>query len=210
MLYFDTLPKILTRDQNGNYIAMTNLLTRATLLEKLQNNPMLFYKYSVQDGDTPEIIADKYYGDSYRYWIILYSNQILDPVWQWPLEYNQFLSYIDAKYKTVAETENKTPFEYVTSTVYAYQKTISTTDNETLQTTTEIINIDQTTYNSLTQSTHSYTLPNGTSCEVTVDKNIQYIYDYEYALNESRREIKIMDSAFALQMEEQLKSVMGT
>ena len=210
MLYFDTLPKILTKDQNGNYIAMTNLLTRATLLEKLQNNPMLFYKYSIQDGDTPEIIADKYYSDSYRYWIILYSNQILDPVWQWPLEYNQFLSYIDAKYKTVAETENKTPFEYVTSTVYAYQKTITTTDNETLQTTTEIINIDQTTYNSLTQSTHSYTLPNGTSCEVTVDKNIQYIYDYEYALNESRREIKIMDSAFALQMEEQLKSVMGT
>jgi len=61
MLYFNTLPKIFTPDQNGNYILMTNILTRAKLVEKLQNNPMLFYKYTIQDGDTPEILAEKYY-----------------------------------------------------------------------------------------------------------------------------------------------------
>jgi hypothetical protein len=61
MLYFNTLPKVLTPDQNGNYILMTNILSRASLIEELQDNPMLFYKYNIQDGDTPEIIAEKYY-----------------------------------------------------------------------------------------------------------------------------------------------------
>ena len=91
MLYFNTLPKVITPDQNGNYILMTNILTRATLIEELQNNPMLFYTYSIQEGDTPEIISEKYYGDPYKYWIVLYSNQIMDPIWNWPLNYEQFL-----------------------------------------------------------------------------------------------------------------------
>ena len=78
MLYFDTLPKIITPDQNGQPILLTNIMVRAKLLEELENNPMLFYQYSIQDGDTPEIIADKYYNDSYRYWIILYSNKVGD------------------------------------------------------------------------------------------------------------------------------------
>ena len=66
MLYFNTLPKVITPDQNGNYILMTNILTRATLIEELQNNPMLFYTYNIQDGDTPEIIAEKYYNETYN------------------------------------------------------------------------------------------------------------------------------------------------
>ena len=96
MLYFDTLPKIITADQNGNFIVLTNLLVRAKLLDELQNNPMLFYTYSIQDGDTPEIVADKYYGDPFAFWIILYSNQILDPIWNWPLTYQEFLNFLDA------------------------------------------------------------------------------------------------------------------
>lgn len=80
MLYFDTLPKILMDDQNGNPILLTNLVSRAALIEDLKNNPMLFYKYTIQEGDTPEIVAEKYYGDAYRYWIVLYSNELMDPV----------------------------------------------------------------------------------------------------------------------------------
>ena len=59
MLYFDSLPKISVRDENGYPIALTNIMTRARLVEEFENNPMLFYQYIVQEGDTPEIVADK-------------------------------------------------------------------------------------------------------------------------------------------------------
>lgn len=107
MYYFKTLPKIITPDQNGYPILMTNLLSRAAIVQKLLNNPMQFYEYAIQEGDTPEIVADKYYGDPFKYWIVLFSNQILDPIWEWPMSYTALLEYIDSKYATEAEDAGK-------------------------------------------------------------------------------------------------------
>jgi hypothetical protein len=210
MLYFNTLPKVLTPDQNGNYILMTNILTRAKLIEELQDNPMLFYKYNIQDGDTPEIIAEKYYDDPYKYWIVLYSNQIMDPIWNWPLNYEQFLDYINSKYATEAEDAGKTPYEYTNSTVYAYQQVITTTDSYSEVSTEKIIPLDEDAYNSFVETNNTYTLPSGLTCSVRVTKRSVSLYDYEYDLNEAKREIKVMDRNFVNQMEEQLKTVMSS
>ena len=210
MLYFETLPKILTPDQNGKYILLTNLMARGALVEDLQNNPMLFYKYSMQDGDTPEIIAEKYYSDPYKYWIVLYSNQILDPLWEWPLPYNQFSGYIANKYTTEAEAENKTPLEYTQTTIYRYEKITKTKDSYSENVTETVSPVSFTEYSSLTPSNNTYDLPSGLKCEVDISKRAVTIYDYEYEKNEARREIKIMDSAYASQMEQQLKAIMGS
>lgn len=209
MLYFNTLPKILTPDQNGNLILLTNILTRAKLLEELQNNPMLFYTYEIQDGDTPEIVADKYYNDPNRFWLVTYSNQILDPVWDWPLQQQQFLDYIDSKYKTAAENAGKTPFEYTNTTIHNYEKIIETTDSETGSTTTQSVTIDETAYNALTPSTNTFNIPNGFSCTIATSKKAVTIFDYEYNLNESKRNIKILNAAYASQMENSFYKVMS-
>jgi hypothetical protein len=209
MLYFNTLPKIITPDQNGNAILLTNILTRAKLLEELQNNPMLFYKYDIQDGDTPEIIADKYYDDVNRFWLVMYANQLLDPLWDWPLPYQQFLLYIDSKYKDAAEAENKTPFEYTNTTIHNYEKIIETLDSETQLTSKQTVSIDETTYNALTPSSETFLLPNGFFCTITITKSAVTIFDYEYNLNESRRNIKILNSTFASQMEDAFAKVMS-
>jgi hypothetical protein len=210
MLYFNTLPKVLTPDQNGNYILMTNILTRAKLIDELQNNPMLFYKYNIQDGDTPEIVAEKYYDDPYKYWIVLYSNQIMDPIWNWPLNYEQFLDYINSKYATEADDAGKTPYEYTNTTVYAYQKIITTIDSYSEISTEKIIPLDVSAYNSFMETNNTYTLPSGLTCSVRNTKRSVSLYDYEYDLNESRREIKVMDKNYVNQMEEQLKTVMSS
>lgn len=210
MLYFNTLPKVLTPDQNGNYILMSNILTRATLIEELQDNPMLFYKYNIQDGDTPEIISEKYYGDPYKYWIVLYSNQIMDPVWDWPLNYQQFLDYINNKYATEAEDAGKTPYEYTNTTVHAYEKVITTTDSYSEASTEKIVPLDEDSYNSFVETNNTYTLPSGLTCSVRVTKRSVSLYDYEFNLNEAKREIKIMNNNYVNQMEEQLKTVMGS
>jgi hypothetical protein len=208
MLYFNTLPKLLTPDQNGNYVLMTNILTRAKLIDELQDNPMLFYKYNIQDGDTPEIIAEKYYDDPYKYWIILYSNQIMDPIWNWPLNYEQFLTYINSKYATEAEDAGKTPYEYTNSTVHAYQKVLTTTDSYSQTSTEKIIPLDESDYNSFMETNDTYTLPSGLTCTVHATKRSVSLYDYEFDLNEAKREIKVMDKNYVNQMEEQLKLVM--
>jgi hypothetical protein len=208
MYYFDTLPKIITPDQNGYPILMTNLLARASIVQELINNPMQFYEYAVQEGDTPEIVADKYYGDPFKYWIVLFSNQILDPIWEWPMPYATFLEYIDAKYATEAEAEDKTPFEYVNTTVYQYKKIITTTDTLTNVQTIKEVSLTQDEYNTLSESTTTYNIPGGTSCTVSITKNIVTIYDYEEEKNETKRQIKLLNSGLIGEMEEQLKLLM--
>jgi hypothetical protein len=208
MFYFNTLPKIITPDENGNNILLTNLVTRAKLIEKLRNNPLLFYEYAIQEGDTPEIVAEKYYGDPYRYWIVLLSNEILDPLWDWPLDDTTFYSYIDAKYETEAEAADQTPFEYTNTQVYQYQKIQTIKNLQSDEEKTSIINLTQSAYNSLITSVTNYTLPDSTVTRVTIDKKIVTLFDYESNLNESRRQIKLLNEGFVGDLETTFRSLM--
>jgi hypothetical protein len=209
MLYFDSLPKISVRDENGYPIALTNIMTRARLIEEFENNPMLFYQYIIQEGDTPEIVADKYYDDSYRYWIVLYSNRILDPLWDWPLTSDLFLKYIDNKYAAEAEAEDQTPFEYTNTTVYTYQKITKTinlqNNNENIVYTT----LSESDFNSLVPSSTTYTIPNAPSCIVDISKRSITIFDYEYQKNEDKKVIKLLNRNFVANFEQVFREVMG-
>ena len=69
-------------------------MARASVIPSVLNNALVYYSYDVQDGDTPEIIAYKYYGDVNRFWIVLYCNQLNDPQWDWPLSSNKFKTNI--------------------------------------------------------------------------------------------------------------------
>lgn len=216
MLYFDTLPKIVTRDQNGNRILMTNIMSRATILDDLKNNSVVFYKYNVQEDDTPETVAHKYYGDPYKYWIVMYSNQLMDPLWDWPMNYQTFIDYLTAKYQAEFElafnaqtTTANNAYEYVQSTVYRYEKITTTTDLYSNQVTVKKNSVDYDDYYALAETTTTYDIPGGTQATVQISKNIVYIYDYENDLNESRREIKLLNQAFAGDMEEQFKTLMS-
>jgi hypothetical protein len=209
MFYFNTLPKVITPDQNGNRILMTNLLARAKLIDELKDNTMLFYSYTVKDGDTPEIIADKYYGDPYKYWIILYSNNLLDPMWDWPMDYNQFMVFLNSKYADEAAAASLTPFEYMQLTVYAYEKIITTTDGSTEAVTQNFRRITENEYNALAPETNNYKPDGKNSVVVDISKRIVSIYDYEYEVNERKRQIQIMNKSYISDMENRFKELMS-
>ena len=197
MQYFDTLPRIIKTDANRNSVIMTDLMARCSIIPEILKNPMVYYDYDVQDGDTPEIVAYKYYGDSYRYWIVLFANQITDPQWDWPLSSNDFDVYIANKYQTF------NPY----NTIQHYEKIITQYDASTQITTTKNIIIDEDTYNSLITGTTTYTLPTG-SVTITTSKSAVSYYDYELNLNESKRNIKILNSIYVDELEKQFTELM--
>jgi len=202
MQYFNTLPRLIKTDAKGNSFVLTNILARANLLQNFLNSPAIYYEYDIQDGDTPEIIAHKYYGDVYRYWVVLFANQIIDPQWEWPMSGSVFQSYINSKYTLASPSVNPL------TTVHHYEKQIDTLDISTNITTTNKIAISQNTYNSLTTSTTNYSLATGT-VKMTISKNLINIYNYELQLNEDKRNIKILKSNFVSQLEQQFQSLMS-
>ena len=98
-MYFANFPLIIYDSVgNGDFKIVTNLLKRVALRSKVRSNVLLYDTYDVKEGETPEMIADKLYGDSNMHWIVMYVNGITDRYHQWPLTTPQFLSFINDKY----------------------------------------------------------------------------------------------------------------
>ena len=172
----------------------------------MAKNPLLFYAYSIQDGDTPEIIANKYYGDPFRYWITLFGNpNIMDPQADWPMDSRQFLIYLNDKY---GEVSNNNVLSYVQGTVHHYEKIITTIDGDTGTTAIKTVEVDFNTYTLLMPSTQIQTFSNGSTITYTISKNAVSIYDYENDLNESKRNINLINSSYANQVESRYQALM--
>ena len=98
-MFFDSMPKILYDSKgNGQVKIVTNLLKRVAIRTKVKNNTSLFDTYTVQNGDTPESIADKLYDDPELHWVVLMVNDITDRYHQWPMYEQQFNTYVNEKY----------------------------------------------------------------------------------------------------------------
>ena len=176
---------------------MTNLLARANILPEELKNPILYYTYDIQEGDTPEIVAHKYYDDMYRYWIVLFANQIIDPQWDWPLSGSNFNKYIVDKY-----TEFN-PY----SEVHHYEKIIEQTDVSTLITTKNTVIISSDAYDNIVTNTVTYNLPTGKVSVTTTGRAVDY-YTYELELNESKRNIKLLNKNYVNEFETELRNLM--
>jgi hypothetical protein len=118
--YFNKLPKI-NYDINGSRINskfenVTNIFFRIKYVTEVINNISSYYTLEVDDGDTPEILAEKVYGDAGAGWMIILANEMIDPQFEWPLDSNAFRKYIIDKYGSVELAETTTHhFEMVVS-----------------------------------------------------------------------------------------------
>ena len=98
-MYFDAFP-VIPYDAKGdlNFKDVTNLLRRVGIRAKLKSNTLLYDTYDVKEGETPEMIAHKLYGDPELHWVILLINDITDRYHQWPMTGGQFIDYLNDKY----------------------------------------------------------------------------------------------------------------
>ena len=98
-MYFNLMPKIYYDSAGiGQPKIVTNLMRRVGLRTKVKTNTMLFDTYRLREGETPEIIAHKLYGDPELHWIIMLVNNVVDRYHDWPMSTNQFNSYLNQKY----------------------------------------------------------------------------------------------------------------
>ena len=208
MLYFNTFPLVIASDYKNNAILLTNLMARVQVIPSLLRNPLLFYSYDLKESDRPDIIANKYYDDSNKYWMVLYANEIMDPLYDWPLTSQQFDDYLKSKY-SVAAGGDAFVLTYTTSTVQEYRKTITTYDSTSLETTSKTVVVDLTTYNSITTGSITQTFSSGASVTRTTSKTAVSIYDYEIELNEAKQNIKLINSSYSNQLENDLKTLMA-
>ena len=98
-MYFGSFP-VIPYDSKGDlkFKDVTNLLRRVGIRTKLKSNALLYDTYNVKEGETPEMIAHKLYGDSELHFVIMLINDITDRYHQWPMSLPQFQEFINDKY----------------------------------------------------------------------------------------------------------------
>ena len=98
-MYFSKFP-LIVYDAKGdaNFKIATHMLVRVALRTKVRTNTLLYDTYDVKEGETPESLAFKLYGDSEYHWIVLFANNITDRYHDWPMSTPQFLEFINEKY----------------------------------------------------------------------------------------------------------------
>ncbi len=99
MPYFSRFP-MMTYDIAGdkNYKLLPDILRRVKLRSGLRSSSFMFEKYDVKDGENPEDVAFKWFGDPEYHWVILMTNNITDRYYQWPLSQPQFQEHLEDKY----------------------------------------------------------------------------------------------------------------
>ena len=83
---------------NVNVDVITNILERVRLKLNFIQSQVFFAQHQIIDGETPEFLAYKYYGNTELHWIILYSQQATNPYYDWPLTYFDLKKFVDKKY----------------------------------------------------------------------------------------------------------------
>ena len=98
-MYFSKFPKLLYDiKQDGNVKVVTDIFRRIKVRNKIRNNISLLDKYDVGEGETPETVAFKAYGDTNYFWIICLMNNVVNRFYDWPLDEHVFQQYVADKY----------------------------------------------------------------------------------------------------------------
>lgn len=203
--YFSKFKKVLyTNNDNSNALdVVTNIISRFAFEESLKLNTSSYYEYDIKDSDTPEIIAEKYYNDPERHWIVLLFNDIIDPQYDWPLEDRALIRYIDNKYSANGGIN----WAKDINNVHSYYKISTRTSDYEGISLIEKFQITQEEYANTGISSINYTLQDSTTVTETITTEVKTYYDYEIYLNENKRKIRLLKPEFVDSVEKEFKNI---
>ena len=208
--YFNYFPKtVYSLDDTNNVDVVTSIVSRFAFESSFRDNTAVYYEYNVQDSDTPEIIANKFYGDSEKHWVVLMLNQIIDPQFDWPLDQRTIISYINEKYSANASV-GQSGVSWAQANIHSYYKIETRTTNSTGTELQSKLEIDANTYANVAATTTNLTLDDGNSITIKVSKETKSYYDYEVEENEAKRTIKLLKPEFVSSIEEEIKIIFNT
>jgi len=217
-MYFKSFPyTIYSLDNTTTVQVITDITNRITLSDEVKSNLGLFDEYDVKDGETPELVADRFYNNPELHWIVLHYNEIIDPRFDWPLDTNNLNRYVAGKYANVNAVHHYEDANgnYTNGNVYL----LSSADFTEFNINDAITNITNTGTGYITQKNSSsnvrVTVTTGgfisgdrirntsntrSSANITSTVVLSGTpvtnYTYEDDVNESKRRIKILKASY--------------
>lgn len=101
-MYFKDFPQFLYDFNYGDgqiHTSVVRDITRNVRVKKeILSNVVLYEEYDIVDGETPEIIAEKFYGSPEYHWVIMLANDKYDYRKDFPMVESVLQRHIESKY----------------------------------------------------------------------------------------------------------------
>ena len=206
MGYFRELPNIgyqsplLHKNSSRDYIIIKNIFRRTKIFDFLKGNVSLLNKFTIGDGDRPDTIAEELYGDSTLDYVVVLVSGITNINHEWPLMDYKVYEYALEKYGS--ETEMNANHHYETFEIRDEKNRLILPPDLIVD---EEFSIDGTSskYPSSTRYTlisqvGNTQLDDKDQFTVKVDNIARAVtnLEYEYAENEKKREIDVLNRAY--------------
>jgi hypothetical protein len=99
--FFENFPRIAyTLDDGESEQVIKDIFKRAILSKEFQNNNSYYETYEILGGETPEELSFRFYGTPNLHWLVLLTNNIIDPRFEWPLGQDNLIKQTQNKYGT--------------------------------------------------------------------------------------------------------------
>ena len=103
-MYFSYMPNIYYEftgpDGNSILKVVKDITTNVRIIRSVLENITVYDEYDIVDGETPEIIAAKVYGNPLYHWVIMLANNKFDYREDFPLDYTNLMKRVEKIYGT--------------------------------------------------------------------------------------------------------------
>ena len=236
-MYFSNIIDVaIDVDGSGNRDKLKNLTAKSKISDELINNAGFYQTIEIIDGERPDHLSQRLYGTDKYHWTFLLLNPQIKNIWDdWPMKYSQLEEYCTNKYQyLVADTDDDlndkfTLGEVVTGSVsnatgtlkeihvnmgYLVIEKLTNTFTVTGETINGVSSADSVTCNFIKSQAYAPHHHVDDSTGAWVPRRLAgttpYTYiDYESAVTEQNRNLKVIKPEFIEQVARQFTNAMG-
>ncbi len=95
---FKNFPTIQYTLESGKIITIKDFFRKVKVESKSLDSIIEYQKYEILDGERPDVVASKLYGDGDLHWVFWLVNDF-DNYYDWFMDYETFESYMNEKYQ---------------------------------------------------------------------------------------------------------------
>lgn len=105
-MYFSIVPNISYDEKpisypfsESDFVTAKNFFRRYKINDDIFSNAVFFQKYAIEDGERPDSLADKAYGDPFYDWVILLTNNLVNAEYDWPMSNFEIYKVLESEYE---------------------------------------------------------------------------------------------------------------
>ena len=104
-MYFSLLPNISYDEKpikypfsESDFVTAKNFFRRYKINDDIFSFATFFKKYAILDGERPDSLANKAYGDPFYDWVILLTNNMVNAQYDWPMTNYELQKVLESEF----------------------------------------------------------------------------------------------------------------